>query len=182
MPGGTLCDHAGRARVLPRYFYEMPTWEQARARICPPLHALGIHPDRRSRGGPAPRFPAVRPVRNDSAGVRLEQLREAVGTYVHIAANGGYCSPRHSERARRPAQLGHGGQHLSNRRHVSRHPEAIGDTARSPTRRFPRRGHVRSASNARDGRSSAHRFRLHVVDAARRAGRKLQLEACGEPL
>jgi hypothetical protein len=31
LPGGMLCDHSGRARVLPRYFYEVTSWEQARA-------------------------------------------------------------------------------------------------------------------------------------------------------
>ena len=30
MPGGALCDHAGRARELPRYFYEVISWEEAR--------------------------------------------------------------------------------------------------------------------------------------------------------
>ncbi|MEO8338000.1 MAG: hypothetical protein ABI664_23705, partial [bacterium] len=29
LPGGMLCDHGGHARVLPRYFYEVESWEQA---------------------------------------------------------------------------------------------------------------------------------------------------------
>src|SRR3982750_4584005 len=28
-PGGFLCDRAGRARQLPRYFYEIPSWTAA---------------------------------------------------------------------------------------------------------------------------------------------------------
>ena len=30
MPGGILCDLSGRARELPRYFYEVSSWEEAR--------------------------------------------------------------------------------------------------------------------------------------------------------
>jgi len=29
LPGGVLCDERGLARHLPRYFYEVPSWEAA---------------------------------------------------------------------------------------------------------------------------------------------------------
>ena len=58
-----------------------------------------IHTDVRE-APPLRVFPAVHPVRDGAAGVALEQFREAVGTYVYIGANGGYCSPRHARNGR----------------------------------------------------------------------------------
>jgi hypothetical protein len=42
------------------------------------------------------RVPAVRSMRSTAAGAALELFRMEVGTYVHVAANGGYRSPGHA--------------------------------------------------------------------------------------
>jgi hypothetical protein len=97
LPGGTLCDHAGRARVLPRYFYEIESWEQARDTYLSRHFTASefIHTD--VREAPVLRvFPRYIPCATVLLALVLEQLREAVGTYVFIGANGGYCSPRHA--------------------------------------------------------------------------------------
>lgn len=96
LPGGVLSDHAGRARVLPRYFYEVDSWEQARNTQLSRHFAVSefIHTDVRE-APPLRVFPRYIPCATLLLAFALEQLREAVGTYVYVAANGGYCSPRH---------------------------------------------------------------------------------------
>ncbi len=97
LPGGVLCDHAGQARVLPRYFYEIVSWDQASETLLAPHFAVSefIHTD--VREAPALRvFPRYIPCATTLLALALEQFREAVGTYVFVGANGGYCSPRHA--------------------------------------------------------------------------------------
>ena len=96
MPGGILCDHSGRARELPRYFYEVSSWDEARS-TCLSRHftvSEFIHTDVRE-APPLRVFPRYIPCATLLLAFALEQLREAVGTYVFIGANGGYCSPKH---------------------------------------------------------------------------------------
>ena len=96
MPGGILRDHAGRARVLPRWFYEVTSWEEARETHLSRHFTVSefIHTD--VREAPELRvFPRYLPCATLLLAFALEQLRDAVGTYVFISANGGYCSPRH---------------------------------------------------------------------------------------
>lgn len=97
LPGAMLCDHAGRARVLPRYFYEVTSWEQARDTYLARHFSVSefIHTD--VREAPVLRvFPRYIPCATVLLAQALEQLRDAVGTYVFVGANGGYCSPRHA--------------------------------------------------------------------------------------
>ena len=97
LPGGILCDHAGQARVLPRYFYEVASWDQARDTYLSPHFAVSefIHTD--VREAPALRvFPRYIPCATVLLANALELFRQAVGNYVYIGANGGYCSPRHA--------------------------------------------------------------------------------------
>jgi hypothetical protein len=97
LPGGVLCDIEGRARVLPRYFYEITSWEQASETRLAPHFTVSefIHTD--VREAPALRvFPRYIPCAMVLLALALEQLRQAVGTYVYVGANGGYCSPRHA--------------------------------------------------------------------------------------
>ena len=97
MPGGTLCDHDGRARVLPRYFYEVRSWAEARETDLSRHFTVSefIHTDVRE-APPLRVFPRYIPCATLLLAFALEQLRDAVGTYVYIGANGGYCSPRHA--------------------------------------------------------------------------------------
>ena len=96
MPGGMLRDHAGRARVLPRYFYEVTSWAEARETQLSRHFTVSefIHTDVRE-APPLRVFPRYLPCATLLLAFALEQLRDAVGTYVFIGANGGYCSPKH---------------------------------------------------------------------------------------
>ena len=96
LPGGILCDHAGRARVLPRWFYEVESWQQARDTHLSRHFTVSefIHTDVRE-AAPLRVFPRYIPCATLLLGFALEQLREEVGTYVFVGANGGYCSPKH---------------------------------------------------------------------------------------
>jgi len=95
-PGGVLCDGEGRARILPRYFYEIPSWQVARETRLSAHFDLWefIHADVRE-APPLRTFPRYVPCALPLLAASLELFRESVGTYVHIAANGGYRSPRH---------------------------------------------------------------------------------------
>ena len=97
LPGAILCDSAGQARVLPRYFYEIESWEQASDTFLAPHFAVSefIHTDVRE-APPLRVFPRYIPCATALLALALEQLRDAVGNYVFIGANGAYCSPRHA--------------------------------------------------------------------------------------
>ncbi|MGV3570429.1 MAG: hypothetical protein ACO1PB_07500 [Ramlibacter sp.] len=96
-PGETLQDRAGRARVLPSSFLRVDSWEVARQTLVAPHFALSelIGVDVREalllRG-----FPRYVPCAILLLAAGLELLRLEVGTYVHVAANGGYRSPGHA--------------------------------------------------------------------------------------
>ncbi len=95
-PGATLCDPSGIARTLPRYFYEVPSWDSAQRTYVAPhfqLHEF-IHVDVRE-AMPLRHFPRYVPCALTLLGACLELLRDAVDEPVYIAANGGYRSPRH---------------------------------------------------------------------------------------
>jgi hypothetical protein len=97
LPGRTVYDDMGQARRLPRYFYEIPSWEHAMNIQLSPNFALWefIQTDVRE-AAPLRTFPRYVPCAITLTALCLEQFREATGTFVHIAANGGYRSPRHS--------------------------------------------------------------------------------------
>ena len=95
-PGATLCDPNGIARTLPRYFYEVPSWDSAQRTYVAPhfqLHEF-IHVDVRE-ALPLRHFPRYVPCALPLLGACLQLLRDAVDEPVYIAANGGYRSPRH---------------------------------------------------------------------------------------
>lgn len=97
MPGGVLSDMAGRARQLPRYFYEVPSWQVARElQLSPHFHLwefiqTDVHEAHALRS-----FPRYVPCAVTLLATCLERFRDVVETFVHIAANGGYRSPRHT--------------------------------------------------------------------------------------
>ena len=96
-PGGILCDHGGQSRRLPRYFYEIDSWQQARDTFFAPHFAASEFIHTNVREAPALRvFPRYVPCATLLLATALEQFRAAVGTPVFIGANGGYCSPRHA--------------------------------------------------------------------------------------
>ena len=97
VPGGTLCDERGHARQLPRFFYEVRSWPEARELELSPHFALWEFIQTDVREAEAQRgFPRYVPCAIALVAMALEHLRLEVDEPVHIAANGGYRSPRHS--------------------------------------------------------------------------------------
>lgn len=96
-PGGFLADARGRARQLPRYFYEILTWDDAVNTRLAPNFALWefVQSDVRE-AAPLRAFPRYVPCAVTLLAFALERFRSAVGTTVHVAANGGYRSPKHA--------------------------------------------------------------------------------------
>lgn len=96
-PGGVLCDAQGRARLLPRFFYEVPSWEVAMDTNLTPDFRLWefVQTDVRE-AEPLRTFPRYVPCAVTMLAACLQLFRDAVGTYVHMAANGGYRSPAHA--------------------------------------------------------------------------------------
>lgn len=97
LPGRYVHDDDGYARQLPRFFYEIPSWEHAMNVQLTPGFGLWefIQTDVRETA-PLRGFPRYVPCAITLLALSLERFRDAVGTYVHIAANGGYRSPRHA--------------------------------------------------------------------------------------
>jgi hypothetical protein len=92
-----VCDEQGRPRRLPRYFYEISTWDEARRLDLSPNFGLWefIQTDVRE-ALPLRGFPRYVPCAITLLALCLERFRDAVGTFVHISANGGYRSPAHA--------------------------------------------------------------------------------------
>lgn len=96
-PGETLPTRDGRLRRLPRYFYEVPSWEVALETPLSPHFEVweflnvDVREVERLRMG----WPRYLPCGVSLLAVHLELLRSEVDTYVHVAANGGYRSPLH---------------------------------------------------------------------------------------
>lgn len=96
-PGEPLPDAEGRARRLPRFFYEIPSWEAALETQLTPHFGLWELIDVDVREAEAMRtFPRYVPCAIALLATHLEVLRAEVGTIVRVAANGGYRSPAHA--------------------------------------------------------------------------------------
>lgn len=95
-PGSILRDAEGRGRRLPRFFYEIDSWETALSTPLSPHFMLWelIYVDVRE-AELLRTFPRYVPCAVTLMAAALEAFRTAVGTYVHVAANGGYRSPEH---------------------------------------------------------------------------------------
>jgi hypothetical protein len=95
-PGEMMRDRAGRVRRLPRYFYEVDSWQTAvqlqLAEHFTLSEFLGV--DVRE-AQPLRLFPRYVPCAVTLLAASLELVRQAVGTLIYIAANGGYRSPEH---------------------------------------------------------------------------------------
>lgn len=95
-PGAALRDRLGVRRGLPRFFYEVESWDVARDLQVAPNFCLWEFMGVDVREAPPLRsFPRYVPCAVTALAAHLAVLRQAVGTYVHIAANGGYRSPAH---------------------------------------------------------------------------------------
>lgn len=95
-PRQTAVDAGGCERTLPRSFLRIDSWQQA---LDTPLtehfmlwELIGVD----VREAPLLRtFPRYVPCALLLLAAALELFRREVGTYVHVAANGGYRSPAH---------------------------------------------------------------------------------------
>lgn len=95
-PGETVVDASNREFRLPRYFYEVDSWKTARAIELAPAFGLYEFISIDVREAPELRsFPRYLPLAITHLAAHLALLRSRLGTYVHIAANGGYRSPAH---------------------------------------------------------------------------------------
>jgi len=96
-PGELMRDRARKLRRLPRFFYEIPSWDVALDTQLAPHFQLWefINVDVRETELLRASWPRYIPCAVSLLAAYLELLRQEVGTYVHVAANGGYRSPAH---------------------------------------------------------------------------------------
>ncbi len=95
-PAELVPDRHGRMRRLPRFFYEVPSWEQAKDTELAPHFSLAEFIDVDVREHELQRgFPRYVPCAVVLLAGHLELFRQAVGAKVYIAANGGYRTPGH---------------------------------------------------------------------------------------
>jgi hypothetical protein len=96
-PGEVLRDRHGRKRSLPRWYFRVDSWEQALKTQLTEHFALWELIGVDVRETPLQRsFPRYVPCALLQLATTLELLRLAAGTFVHVAANGGYRSPGHA--------------------------------------------------------------------------------------
>ncbi|MDB5898843.1 MAG: Peptidase [Ramlibacter sp.] len=95
--GQALHDRAGVAHVLPSSFLRVDSWSQALETRLTPHFTLSELIGVDVREAPSARsFPRYVPCALVLLAAGLELFRLEVGTYVHVAANGGYRSPGHA--------------------------------------------------------------------------------------
>jgi hypothetical protein len=95
-PGGVRCDNDGIEHRLPRFFYEIPSWDYAMGvRLTQNFGLWELVQTDVREATVLQSFPRYIPCALPLLAFALEQFRAASGTFVHIAANGGYRSPGH---------------------------------------------------------------------------------------
>ena len=95
-PNQLLGDAHGANHRLPRYFYEVDSWRTAlELRIAEHFTLSELMTVDVREAAEVRKFPRYVPLAVTLLGAQLEVLRQALGTYVYIAANGGYRSPSH---------------------------------------------------------------------------------------
>jgi hypothetical protein len=96
-PGQPLQDRAGGVHLLPASFLRVDSWEQALETSLTPHFKLWELIGVDVREAPLARtFPRYVPCALLLLAGALELFRLEVGSYVHVAANGGYRSPGHA--------------------------------------------------------------------------------------
>lgn len=95
-PGELLMDRQGRLRRLPRFFYRVDSWATAQTIQLAEHFSLSEFVRVDVREADLMRaFPRYVPCAVTLLAVHLQLFRREVGTFVHIAANGGYRTPSH---------------------------------------------------------------------------------------
>jgi hypothetical protein len=96
-PGTLIADRDGNLRRLPRFFFEVESWEVARNTELAPCFSLWefISVDLRE-AEPQRQFPRYVPCAVTLLAAHLSVFRQKLNALVYIAANGGYRSPGHA--------------------------------------------------------------------------------------
>ena len=96
-PGEAETDFQGKVHYLPRFFYEIDSWEQAHDIRLAPHFTLAelMLVDCREARLLLSQFPHYVPCTITLLGMALENFRREVDAPVFISANGGYRSPAH---------------------------------------------------------------------------------------
>ena len=96
-PGEAESDSAGNVHYLPRFFYEIGSWQDAQAIRLTPHFTLAelMLVDCREAERLLRHFPHYVPCTVILLATFLEDFRGEVGAPVFISANGGYRSPAH---------------------------------------------------------------------------------------
>jgi hypothetical protein len=96
-PGEAFTDENGKLHHLPRFFFEVPSWEQAHSFRVASHFALSelITVDSREAELLLRTFPHYVPCAILALARYLEDFRRQVDAPVFISANGGYRSPSH---------------------------------------------------------------------------------------
>src|ERR1044071_2363 len=96
-PGEPITDEQGKVHHLPRFFFEVPSWEEARS-LGVAMHfnlAELMTVDCREADLLLRTFPHYVPCAILALARYLEDLRREVNAPVFVSANGGYRSPAH---------------------------------------------------------------------------------------
>jgi len=96
-PGEPIADKQGRIHYLPRFFFQVPSWEEARALRVAAHFKLSelMTVDSRESDLLLRMFPHHVPCAILALARYLEDLRREVDAPVFVSANGGYRSPAH---------------------------------------------------------------------------------------
>lgn len=95
-PGEVVKHPGGRMVQLPRYFYEIPSWDAAlEAKVSRHFGVFEFLDTDLREAEPLSDFPRYLPCGVVAFAAALERFRDAVGAPIRIAANGGYRSPSH---------------------------------------------------------------------------------------
>jgi hypothetical protein len=96
-PGEAVTDDSGRLHHFPRFFFEVPSWEEAHSLRVASHFALSelTTVDSREADLLLHTFPHYVPCAILALARYLEDFRREVGAPVFIGANGGYRSPAH---------------------------------------------------------------------------------------
>jgi hypothetical protein len=96
-PGESLVDRSGAPHALPSTFLRVDSWRLAQETLLTPHFRLCELMEVDVREAVLARtFPRYVPCAVVLLAAALELFRLEVGTYVHVAANGGYRSPAHT--------------------------------------------------------------------------------------
>jgi hypothetical protein len=95
-PDQLFSDGQGCNHRLPRYFYEVDSWRTALdTRVAEHFTLSELMTVDVREAAEVRKFPRYVPLAVTLFAAQLELLRQALGTYVYISANGGYRSPTH---------------------------------------------------------------------------------------